>query len=424
MSFSDAQTGGTGFAAYSVESIPGGTGTPGVAVTPNLFLPVSDKSLKAKWEQAQPTVMRNTRMSKAISERTRLKPGGKLDYALNPALGLELILACLGAKTTLAAIAAVATTASITTANGVSTVTAPGTWIPGTMVLVGVTSGGVWQGTSEARVIATGGNGTFTCWALNTNAAAASGLYVTQPAQDKYANSLLSAANLGQLPTLTVDDHKGNWSWRYPGMYVDQLDVEFGKDATKAGATFIGSADPVPLTLAQSVSYAPNATDEKTALRPLTSMDGQIVAAGDPDATGSSSLRAAYGVTDVKIAFKNAILEEPAMNGSHTYLAFPGDKAECSVDFTEISTSKRPDVFTDLIQAGMPTTFAAAGIKNYGTATQPIGGVSLYIPTFKFTDQDGQEKIGSVNQWQKKGEALAPPGAAADYLQVFVLKPS
>lgn len=428
MAFSDAATGGTGYLAHAIESTPGGTGTPGTPVTPTSFVPVTSQAIKAPWDMVKPEVMRGTRMAMAIMERARLKVAGPVAWELNPSLGLEYFTAGLGATSALPAVAATATTAAVTTTNGVSTITVAGTFTIGAWVDVNVSSAGAQTSSTERRQIVGTGSGTIQVGALVTNAAAALGIYVTQPAQNKYANSLLAAGYSNALPTLTVESNKGGkWAWRFPGIYVNELAIAMAKDAMTCTASLMGSADPLYLTSTTTpamVGYAPNATDEKNALRPLTTIDGFIVTGGDPDATGTSTLRAALGVTDVKINFKNGLIEEACMNGTHTYEIFPGDKSSCEIDYTEVATAKRPDVWIDYIEASQSTSFFAGASKNYGTSATPdLGSVGFYIPTMKFETSDSDEKIGSIDTFVRKAAALAPPGAAADYLQVFQVKP-
>lgn len=541
MSFSDARTGGTGFVAQSIESVPGGSGTPGVAVTPTGFIPAVSAQIKAVWDMVKPEVMRGTRLTQAIMERARLKISGTIDWELNPSLGMEYVQGALGGTTTLAAVSA-STTGAVTTTNGISTIPVSGAFVPGAVVLVNAatltapstaptvatsTTGGTglaastaytyevtflskygettvgpasaavttgtgttnsnslsaiptgpagttgrniyrasggayalvdaiadnttttWTDTgsetagaappasntanaagssTEIRQVVSYASGSLTVGALTTNATAASGIGVSQPAQTKYANSLLPAGYTNALPTLTVESNKGGeWAWRFPGTFVNELQFTMAKSDMKVQASVMGSADPIYCTATTSpamVSYSPNATDEKNALRPLTSIDGFVVAAGDPDATGTSSLRAALGVTDVKLMLKNGLIEEPCFNGTHTYEIFPGDKATLEVDYTEIATAKRPDVWTDYIEASQSTSFLVAASKNYGTASAPdFGAVAFYVPTLKYSDAEDDEKIGAVDTFVRKAMALAPPGAPADYLQVFVLKP-
>jgi hypothetical protein len=428
MPFSDAATGGTGYLAHVLESIPGGTGTAGTPVTPTSFVPVTSQAIKAPWDMVKPEVMRGTRMAMAIMERARLKVAGPVAWELNPSLGLEYFTAALGGTSTLAAVAATATTAAVATINGVSTITVAGTFTVGAWVDVNVSSAGVQTAGTERRQVILAPGGTIQVGALVTNVTAATGIFVMQPAQNKYANSLLAAGYSSALPTLTVESNKGGkWAWRFPGTYVDTFDIAMSKDAMTCTAGLMGSVDPIYLTGTTTpamVGYAPVANDEKNALRPLTSIDGFIVSGGDPDATGTSTLRAALGVNDVKIQFKNGLLQEACMNGTHTYEVFPGDKASCAVDYTEIATAKRPDVWIDYIEASQATSFFAGGSKNYGTATTPdLGSVGVYIPTMKFETSDDDEKIGSIDTFVRKGSALAPPGAPADYCQIYVVKP-
>src|SRR5947209_5375456 len=307
--FTNANAGGTDGLGLAIEYDPQtATGTPGTPIAPTTYVPTTELGIDPKWSEVEPMVARGTLMSHAIDQIDRVDPTGNIGWLLNGALGLEFIQATLGGKATVSAVSGV-TTASNTTANGITTLTITGAYVAGQPIEIGTGSNMV------CTTVFSYAAGSLQVPQLpGALATAASGLAVSQIAVTKYANSLLTGAALSQLPVLTLEEihQSGAWSIQYPFMQVNDLSVDFTATEIKAQAGMVGSAAPnfgnagntSPATFT-SATYAPNATAEGIALRPMTSVNANVVAIGDPAATGTSAVQAALGVETAKVEFKN-----------------------------------------------------------------------------------------------------------------------
>lgn len=432
MPLTSAYTGGTGFTGAAIEYRPGGSpSTPGTVQAPTDFLPVKKNALKPSMGRVKEKVQSATRYANRINVPTIVTTAGQLDYFLNAALGLTFWEALLGAKASIAAGTATATTAIATTTNGVTTLTVAGTYTKGTPIWVNTDDAGVATSNTEvAQVIGTG-SGTVMVRGLTKNATMASGKYVFQPGSTKIANSLLPSGYGNQLPLLTVEKNKGGlYAFQYPSVYAEKLDLTFGNSAVD-GAFGLYGTQPFNLLNATGTpigdepvvgafhTYNPSSQDEDAALAPYTTQNAAFTIAGDPDATGADSVRAAIGLTSFKLSFNNNLIKKPVL-GNSVMQAWPGDDVTLDLEYDELDTANWPHTWFEQIEVNGGADFYFCCTTNLGTITAPtFRTVAGYIPYAKFEDAADDDTIGDIGKYTTKASGMVLRGLAQDLLQVY-----
>lgn len=435
MALQSARVGGTNFIKTIVQHTPGGTGDTFTLVQPTNNAVVSTQGLKAPFDMINEKVLLSSRFTNQISDVARVKPAGPIEWWLSTVGADDFLVAVFGAKSTMTAIAPVVTTGPVTRTGNVDTIPAVGGWVEGAIVNINVdqATGNATAATEQRTVLKGSASGSLLVKRLKINAAAAAGIYVTQPAQDKYANSLLPSQNSLELPCLTIEQNLGKlYSWLYGGAYVDKFNLDYSAAAVKAHADIVAGAG-VPVYVTSSTAsdgsalrmgtFNPTQTQVQDALKPFNGGLTTVAYLSDPEGTGTISLQTHDGVQNLKMNYDNKIISEPIMNGEQMYGYWPGDDVTCQYTWDVINTAGRNAEYTDLVRPGTATPMHVHSYRNNGTAAAPkLVGVSLYSQYVKLQVADENGAQGKTNSISITANAMPTPGGQQDLVTVFVAK--
>lgn len=391
-------------------------GTIGTAVTPNKFLKVETDTMSSVPDQIKKTLMGASRYGTSIALLGKFKAGGQITFPLYYAAGMPIHVAALGQDVILAQVSAT-TTGSVTTTNGQSTIPVTASYQAGAWVKVN--AGG---GASEelVRVISYAA-GSLVTDALVANAAAASGITVTQPVQHFTALSNIPAGYGNQARSLTYESNKGGiWAWNFPATQLGGINYKQGKDVHTVTATLLCSAIPTLKQNAAMAAWNPSAAEKAAFNNAYTILHGRMIVGGDPYGTGTSSVTIAADTEDLEIDIKGGYLELPLLDGLQIYQNFPG-LITASAKWKLVQTAGRPAEWQDYLSTGVTTPLMYGMKQNTGTAGSPNWrAFGLYAPAAKLLKANPMQQPNQLLEMDCEAELL-PGGTAQDALQLFFI---
>lgn len=370
--------GAMGFMALETESIPGGTGTPGIFVTPTDFIPIESKTLASTVIKAKPSTIQNDRATMQVRRSAKHDQAGAFTQYLFPTAGMKAVSAALGQSTAVAAITS-DTVATFVTAAGMTTMTltgGTGLYQQGQFVLIDTAAA------QEIRVVETWNLGTkqMTVKALTLVHAPTTCTIVGSPQRSGSTINPSTSAFANQLPTLSIEDNMaGLFSWQYPNCLVGKLNLKGAGDHFGLTVDVASSTDRVLAAIPTAFNATANlAQDMHT---PYNYNDGYIRVWSDPAATGTSSLQTILA-TNVDITIDNHLIKkDQVMDGTRVAHYYPGPR-EVTVSWDLINQANRSAAYQDLLVTDRETPFFMNVTENVGTATAPVWvGFSVYAPS-------------------------------------------
>ncbi len=370
--------GAMGYIGIETESLPGGTGTPGLFVTPTDFIPVESKTLASTVVKAKPSTMQGDRATMQVRRSGKRDQAGAFTQYLFPTAGMKAWSAALGQSTAVAAVAS-DTVTSFATAAGVTTMVltgGTGNYQNGQFVLIDTAAA------QEIRVVESWVIGTKTMMvkALSLVHAPTTCTIVGQAQRSGSTINPANSAFANQLPTLSIEDNMaGLFSWQYPNCLVGKLNLKGSGDHFALAVDVSASTQRIAATTPTAFNATANlAQDMHT---PYNYNDGYIRVWSDPAATGTSTLQTILA-TNVDITVDNHLIKkDQLMDGTNVAHYYPGPR-DVMVSWDLINQANRSAAYQDLLITDRETPFFMSVTENVGTATAPVWvGFSAYAPS-------------------------------------------
>jgi hypothetical protein len=381
---------GSGSSGYVLFSDP--EATPGTFQTPTNTLWATGITTTETADQIRKAYYAGARASENGLAPGKISSAGQFTYPLMPNVGVQWLKAALGKATYLAIGTPTTTTGTVTTANGISTLvlTADIAVSPGWWVQIGAGA------TLEMRQVISyvAGTKTLVVPALVANAAASSGLAVTQPGQHKI--SILTSTDTGfaDLPRYSVAFAKGGlYDWRYPGTFAGQLKVAWGnQDAT---VTLDVVAPFAPFRATPS-SFAPTATEYKDMSSFYTINQAWVATEQDETAAGTSSVGMLTTVESAEITIMNTPVEKRYLNMNRHATYYP-TILNISGQYAYVNLSKRNAAYEDYIDTPLvtdvPLWISMWSNRDSVPTPQCLG---FYVPNARLMNAPEQNPVNDV----------------------------
>lgn len=394
-----------------------GVGAPGVPVAPTDFVLSKSNTLTPTIARVTENVQNNSSFSLAVDEPTIETFAGVLTYSATPTLGLLPFMGALGGTASPSGVTATSSGAATSTTQ-YTTIPITGAFVAGRPVVCGLGTN------SEPSIIYSYSTGSLVVFKLQKNATASSGLSVTMPAEKTYANSLMAAGTVGQMPLITVEKNQGgDHSFQYPDVYVESLTATMGTGTCEIQAGLYGTSLYNTLTSSTSPAMAtfnPSTNDYNAATRPWTAMNSLVAVYTDIDGNGMA-VQAAVGIKSAKITYNLNLVKEQIL-GNSVMQAWPGSSVSCQIDWTEIDTARYNALYEQAVRTGTGTQMYLGYAKNTGTATSPNWRFIVFeIPYAKYTASVGNDPLNATADYANVATSMVQRGSTQDLLKVHIV---